>query len=305
MRLFKKIFYQYAYAIGCRKISLDEGLPCHSKPVEYKTLMPTETRWFADPFCFNYMGKDYIFFEIFSIFRERGTIGFSVFDGKKFTQAKEVLHEPFHLSYPNIFMHNGHIYMIPETHEAKQIILYEAIDFPYNWKRKVILVDDIDAVDTSYIQISQEEWILYTHDLQNTPRLKAFRLNWPTMKCTPVEILGASHERPAGNPITIDGISYRVLQDCSRCYGEKIKLYKINNLSVKDYREEYAADITVNMLDTNSRAHFERVHTITRSDTCESVDFCYERFYLTKPLVRLLLRAFRYAVGCVGEDHSR
>ena len=60
-----------------------------------------------------------------------------------------VLEEQFHLSYPYIFEHEDRVYMIPETNEANEIRLYQAVDFPLIWELKQVLMQNVSAVDTS------------------------------------------------------------------------------------------------------------------------------------------------------------
>ena len=289
MSIIQRLFFEYAYAVGCRKITPKEALPSRELKGQYIVLKPTELQWYADPFCFCEGGKDYIFFEVFEKLTGKGCIGYSVFDGKKYSPVQVVLRESFHLSYPNVFKSGKHIYMIPETNEAGQIRVYEASEFPVKWKLRKVLVDNINAVDTSFLKTESGDLFLYTHVIEGaSPAFKLFSFDLDTLSCIPVKSpVTASNERPAGNMLTIGGNKYRLLQDCSKVYGEKIKVYLIDNSNPHSYRETYVGDITANILRTNTGISYERTHTLTRASNIEAVDFCYKKFYLTKPILRV------------------
>ncbi len=97
---------------------------------------------------------------------------------------------------------------------------------------------------------------------------------------------GVSQERPGGNAINIGDSKYRIVQDCSRMYGEKLKIYHIEKIDITNgiYREKLYEEIEAKALERDSKINFRRIHTLTRSGHFEAVDFYYDRFYLLKPL---------------------
>ena len=292
MSIFQRLFFEYAYAVGCRQIALDEVLPSSSMKGQYTVLKPTEFQWYADPFCFHKDGKDYVFFEVFEKLTGKGCIGYSVFDGEKFSPVEIVLRESFHLSYPNVFTRGDQVFMIPETNEAGQIRVYEALDFPTKWTLKKVLVDNIRAVDTSFLKTKNNQVFLYTHIVDGEfPCLKFFSFDLDNLSCSEVAVPAAvSNERPAGNVLTVQEKDYRLLQDCSKVYGEKIKVYSVDNAQPDTYCETYVGDIIAGHLHTDTGIVYERTHTLTRSGGIEAVDFCYQKFYLLKPILRVWFR---------------
>lgn len=135
-----------AYAIGYRYNMDSDSWKKHGE-IPYSVIMPTKDEWYADPFPFIFDEKHYIFVEIMKNGR-KGTIGYTCLetDGGK---IHEIIREPFHMSYPNVFQYEEEIYMIPETNQANQIRLYRALAFPEKWECCSILYDDICCVDTS------------------------------------------------------------------------------------------------------------------------------------------------------------
>ena len=92
------------------------------------TVVPNHFRfWAADPFVFEHEGKIYIFAELYDYVLRRGVIGVAEYRGdNRFSQWRVVLKESFHMSYPFVFRMGGEIYMIPENHRRKGVLLYRA-----------------------------------------------------------------------------------------------------------------------------------------------------------------------------------
>ena len=240
----KKIFHSYAYAVGIRQISSqDDILNFSQKP--FTMLMPTDKEWYADSFCFADQGKNYLFMEIMGRNSGLGTLGVAEYDpfANTFSDVVEILKENFHLSYPNVFKFNDDYYMIPETNGARQIRLYKAEAFPYKWKLEKVLLDDGRRyMDTSYFEVADNRFILFSHDMTERVSsesdegsvLKCFSLDLDSMELQSIDwVHDAANDRPGGNVLTINGKNYRVLQDCSKIYGEKLKLYEITKINVE------------------------------------------------------------------------
>lgn len=97
-------------------------------------------------------GRWFLFFEILNHITDDGDIGVAWTEDDpregKWTYQQVVLHEPFHLSYPFVFFHDGYYWMIPEAHQSNQIRLYRATFFPTQWEFVKPLLTSTD-VDTS------------------------------------------------------------------------------------------------------------------------------------------------------------
>lgn len=311
-RIINKLFYNYAYAVGIREIYGDfERLDFSQNP--FHMLMPTENEWYADSFCYDDDGVYYLFVEIMGRNGGRGTLGVASFTpGKGFSSVTEILREDFHLSYPNVFKVGNDYYMLPETNEAKQIRLYKAVGFPYKWElHKVLLDNGRRYVDTSYYQLSESRYLLFSHDMTDRVNeevddgsvIKCFCLDIKNLELISIDwIKDAVNDRPGGNVLSLGEKRYRVLQDCSRVYGEKLKLYEIVKLDDTkcEYQEVFAGEITADRIPTNIKRKFERIHTLTRNGNLEAVDLLYNRFYLTKPLKKL--RQWRWRRGSAPEN---
>lgn len=293
-RSIKNLFYNPAWCIACRKINPDNGLFPDLNQEPFSVLLPTNTEWYADPMCFSDNGKTYIFVELMYCNNpSNANIGVTEFKNGKFSAVKEIISEPFHMSYPNVFRYGEHYYMIPETSAANQVRLYESVDFPYQWKLKKILLDEVRLVDSSFMKIDDRRLLFFSHDTNNKKSpLRMFILDQDKLTFKEMDRFPeASDERPGGNIIMQNGEEYRVLQDCSEEYGKKLKLYHITDINIEQmrYSEEYSGEITIDTIPLNADRGFAKVHTYTRSGDYEVIDTLYNRFYINHPF-----RRFKY-----------
>ena len=72
------------------------------------------------------------------------------------------LEDDFHLSYPFVFECDGDLFMCPETHARKDIRLYRCREFPLKWELEIILMNNVDAADTSIFK-KDGKWWMFTN----------------------------------------------------------------------------------------------------------------------------------------------
>lgn len=106
------------------------------KSVNFTVIKNPPKTWLADPIPFEKDGCTYLFYEAFPEETHRGYIGMMRYDvqEKKFKNHQVVLTEPFHMSFPHIFMFKNTVYMIPETNAVLQIRVYKAGKDLSDWK---------------------------------------------------------------------------------------------------------------------------------------------------------------------------
>jgi hypothetical protein len=177
----------------------------------------------------------------------------------------------YHIAYPQVFKHDGRIYMIPDTHHP--LSLYEAADFPLIWRYKNTLLSQrlIDPTITFY---NNMHWIIgqvqksgfsYLHVYYANSPLGPFRptrnncgMNTPVgiskeMSCVDINLNESKGAHKRGDQFGIEtGIRnggpifsynnslFRVVQQqfCRLCYGNTLDAYKITTLSVFDKYSE-------------------------------------------------------------------
>lgn len=153
----------------------------------------------ADPFVVTRDGLTVVFIEDFDNSTSRGHIAAYELsdDGPVFLGV--ALEEPFHLSFPFVFEFEGRLLMCPETGEAKEIRVYECVQFPLRWELVQVLMREVSAVDTLVINHDGLWWLLTNVDESGTGEfgsaLYAFYAQSP---------LSDSWTPHSGNPVLID-----------------------------------------------------------------------------------------------------
>jgi hypothetical protein len=139
--------------------------------------------------------------------------------------------------------------MIPETHQAKSIRLYKAVEFPTRWSFVRTLIDGADFVDPTIFYYNDHWWVFT--DFAQPPfyagTLRLFHAEhlegpWAEHPRSPV-VEGNPHiSRPAGRAVILDGKVIRFAQDCCPEYGSRVYAFEIMELTPTIYREQ-AADL--------------------------------------------------------------
>lgn len=194
----------------------------------------------ADPFLFSHEGTLYLFYEV-KTDHDRGEIwAQSLSATGEWTVLGRVLAEAFHLSYPQVFECEGQIYMIPEAAQSGDVLLYSAVDFPMIWKKTAVLVD-LPLKDPS-IFISTESGclLLGTTAKDELVVYQAETITGPFVDSGIIVTKDKAVSRCAGGFIEVADALYRVAQDCSKVYGERIKLMRVTDISRRGYSEELA-----------------------------------------------------------------
>jgi len=156
---------------------------------------------------------------------------------------------PIHLSYPYIFRYDGVVYCVPECSQSHGISLYRAVDPPRVWQKLATLVDAFDAVDPTLFQHEGRWWLLcssrHQGSLHNLFIWYADTLlgPWRPHDGNPVKN-DVRSSRPAGTPFAHEGHLYRPTQDCSRTYGGRVLLNRINKLTPEEFAEESVREIS-------------------------------------------------------------
>jgi hypothetical protein len=137
-----------------RRGSLD-GLPCHWLPAA------PALQFSADPFGIWRNGLLHVFVETFDYRSAHGAIAVHVLDASlRVLETREVLREPWHVSYPLLVEHDGATWMIPETSASGGQWLYRARAFPFEWERVGRI--DLPALDATPQWIGDRWWMFYS-----------------------------------------------------------------------------------------------------------------------------------------------
>jgi hypothetical protein len=199
----------------------------------------------ADPFMLRMNEAWYMFFEVLNAQTRKGEIGLAVsLDGRHWRYQRIVLREPFHLSYPYVFRWNDRIYMVPESHEAHSVRLYEAVEFPHRWELVETLLEGNSLSDASVFRFNDIWWLLVEGAGRplNAGTLRLFYAGelagpWVEHPKSPL-VEGNPHiARPAGRVLNVDQQVFRYAQDCYPEYGTLVRAFQIVELTKASYLE--------------------------------------------------------------------
>jgi hypothetical protein len=194
----------------------------------------------ADPFLLVKDGAWFLFFEIWNADTGRGEIAYasSANAGASWTYQASVLREPFHLSYPHVFVWNGAVYMVPESRQDRAVHLYVADDFPRGWRRVSTLVRGAYA-DATIVRHDERWWMFAQRGLDELCLFWSLRLEtgWTAHDASPLWPGNRSRTRPGGRVLIEDGHLIRLAQDGWPSYGHSLRAFEIRRLSPSVYDE--------------------------------------------------------------------
>lgn len=198
----------------------------------------------ADPFMIRVGDTWHMLFEVYNYDTDRGEVGWATSrDGFTWTYQRIVLKEPFHLSYPYVFEWQNRLYMVPESHQAKSVRLYEAIQFPTEWVCTDVLLSGECFNDNSIFHHGGYWWMFsetnsaLMHDTLRLYYADVLSGPWHEHPSSPI-IEGNPHiARPAGRAGLFSGRLMRFAQDCFPVYGSSVRGFEITDLTPKSYRE--------------------------------------------------------------------
>lgn len=259
----------------------------------------------ADPFLFVHNNTLFLFYEQKKL-RHNGTIMMMRTDDlEHWSEPIEVLQETFHLSYPWVFVQDGHIYMIPETCGDKSVRLYEANDTNltgFRFVNKLIEQDDPDLdfsfSDSSIVEQDGKYYLFTTVRKRGANHLRLYCSN---------EFMGEYREHPkspicvsnkfgrnAGQIMEYGDELYRFAQDCEKNYGDNVHILKVKKISEDDYQEDVVKE---NILDRRSKFYKFGGHqlnivkfkdkTIIASDAKEHHWFMVNRVFSKLKLIKM------------------
>ena len=275
--LFQTAFYSPHWRIGWRFV--DEGDDVWNRGNlggrPWQVLRNEPYRFFADPFPIIWKGKTWLFFEDFDHRTGKGRISAIAFgpDGPE-GEVVVVLEEPWHLSFPYLFEHDGTLWMLPESSNNRTVSLYRADGAPLRWVKEADLLVDIEASDSTIISFDGRLWMFTTiphADPSRSEKLLLFHAKsllgpWLPHCKNPVLIDGRS-ARSAGGMLVRNGVLWRAVQDCERRYGAALGLAEVTRLDENHFEQELRTVIRPDR-------HWPgwRLHTLSRAGPLECID---------------------------------
>ena len=215
-----------------------------AEPFHY--LAPPKHLIWADPFPLVVAGRRYIFFEEAGYPGGKGHISvLELGDDGVAGAVTRVLEEPYHLSYPFLFRHEGELYMMPEGSERGGVGVYRARSFPYEWERVTVMLPELHIADATLRQVGDRWWLFADVSVDGTlAHSEEFHLfyasspfgPWTPHRRNPIAS-DAGRARAAGALFEHDGRLYRPAQDSAARYGYAVSFNEVVRLDTEEYCE--------------------------------------------------------------------
>ncbi|MFW5812983.1 MAG: glucosamine inositolphosphorylceramide transferase family protein [Fibrobacterota bacterium] len=208
--------------------------------VTARMVTDVEAKFVADPFMIEENGTWYMFFEILEGTQNKGVIGLATSaDGMSWEYDRVVLEQPFHLSYPHVFRHEGEILMIPESHMNYSVDVYKAESFPYHWVKQKTLLEG-NYLDPTVFQYGGH-WYMFAADRNDMLHLfwaDELLGEWYYHPSSPIIRGDLVQARPAGRVVVSGDTVIRFAQNCEPHYGWDVRAFFVADLSPETYSEE-------------------------------------------------------------------
>jgi hypothetical protein len=199
----------------------------------------------ADPFLFAHEGETYLFVETYPWSTRKGVIACAKLGGDgRPSDFETVLEAPHHLSYPQVFAHEGEVYMLPETAAARRLELYRATDFPRGWERAATLLDGLRIADATLLAHEGRWWLFASlAEFGGASQDELFAWHgpsplgpWSAHACNPL-VSDVRNGRPGGRFVRRGSRLYRPAQDSEAGYGSGLAWREVAVLTPDLYRE--------------------------------------------------------------------
>lgn len=236
------MFRQEDWNVGYVEVPLKEFVKAPEINEEDVVWLKRKKRsiYFADPFVITTQNDTYIFYESYNYKTGKGHIEV-VRKSKGFKKPKVALEEPFHLSYPFVFEHEGEVYCIPESNEANRLNLYRFNEKELKLEQECVLIEHIRAIDPTLIYHDGRWNLFFTQ--KDFPSVKLYRYVAENLKgdyrphhANPIKV-DCADARMAGAFFELDGELIRPAQQCGRYYGMAVNLNHVDRFTDKEYVE--------------------------------------------------------------------
>jgi len=221
-----------------------------------------KTYYFADPFPWP-GSSDTIMCEEYDTILQRGRIVALRLNENGLSDKIDIeLPISGHLSFPFLFMHQGEVYVMPESCAAGRLEIFRWQEQGGTWVSEAVVFEDKAVADAVLFEHEGLFWIAYTdvsrdpHDNLNLVYASALTGPWLRHPANPVR-KGREVSRNGGAILEIDGELYRPAQDCSRNYGGSLRIMKIISCTTTAYHEQ-----EVTSVEPTSRAYPDGFHTL-------------------------------------------
>lgn len=232
------------------------------------------TRFYADPFPFEHDGTRYIFVEDYPHVTRKAVLSVSTLDAEGVAgPPAPILEEPHHLSYPQVFVHEGDIWMLPEGGAGGRLTLYRAERFPDRWVPVANLLDGTIS-DATLLRHDGRFWIVATDrdgagstsDTLVVFHAPSLTGPWTPHRQNPI-MIDRRRARPGGAFAAVQGGLLLPTQDGTLGYGAGLGLAPLLRLDEDSVELGEPQPISP----TGDFPH-PQIHTLNRAGRLEVID---------------------------------
>jgi hypothetical protein len=200
--------------------------------------------YIADPFLLERDGHDWLFVEKYDRLKRKGSIIATRLGPQGMPEGwLPVLDQPHHLSFPFVFVSQGHVCMIPESAQRGRVDLYRADRFPDCWVFERTLWNHPAWDTVLHVGADGTHFFLCTIRDPQQPVGHLFLFtaadlysDWSLHPSSPVSV-DCRFSRNAGPLFEIEGQLHRVAQDPVPHYGRRMHFFRIDVITRSAYRE--------------------------------------------------------------------
>lgn len=281
-KIIKTFFYHESWDIMILKDHGSHLFPDNTLEILSKTTaqqLKKKYTFQADPFIVEKADKLYVFYEAFSFRNSKGTLRCRVLD-RELTEIDDVKLEGFddlrcHLSFPFLIHINDQLFMIPESSERKEVILFQSVEFPARWKKIKVLISDTELTDNVFLTINETCYLLSTTMDNEIIIHSAENIFGEWQRIAPSLKMSNHHHRGAGAPYLVDNKMYFLTQECTpETYGKSIYIKELVTLNDTVFDENLIEKIN------SSINHSDGVHTLNFSNNYIVYDSKINKFSL-------------------------
>ncbi|WP_159949164.1 hypothetical protein [Rhizobium sp. 18065] len=232
-----------------------QGSPRDFDPRQSVLIAPDKDEIRADPFLLEHEGEIYLFYEAYAPGDGKAHIAVSRLVGNQVERLGIALNCEHHLSYPFIFRHDGQLFMMPETNQARRLEIWRCVEFPLRWELHSTALEGLSSADSTLTLFNGRWWLLTNlsdfHAYEDhCSELHIFEVDGPDLKSVvahrnnPV-VIDSTTARNGGRPFVEDGKLYRPSQRNEfGVYGYGLNIMEIEQLDLDSFQERCVRTIT-------------------------------------------------------------
>jgi hypothetical protein len=300
-RLWIALFQHEQWTLGIVDKPIQEFLTDSTHNANYLSTF-NRSRFLADGFGLAHGNELVVLCEDYSYKSDIGDICWLKIDrkGELLVGPQPAFDLTTHASYPYIFEDNDEIFCVPETCRAKDTTIWRSVTFPGTWEKVATILEGKTVVDPTVFRHGDYWWIFFTMKESKETGASTNLYAWYS---TQLDGLWAPHAlnpiktdvrsaRPAGTPFFHEDKLFRPAQDCSRTYGGRVTINRVDRLTPTEFDED---EVIVLNPDRSSQ-YPHGMHTLVSMGDVTLID-AKRHIFIPSALNREVRYLFRHLFG--------